>query len=483
MVAGFKWRWLAELRLLCGFMLLWLYIPPVLAAELTVMLDKAESEMGKYFLADIRYRGEPTDAEFNLSEWTAEFHLSAHNRQTLALENGGIQKSLSVRLYPRHSGQLTLASIAFAGVIAESTSVTVEPSIRNLIDATPRLQPLRDFYWSDQAIMIQLDVALHDPRNRVDADEFELEGFRVQALKPQRLSSAEGEFVRLQWMLITPSKGHVEIELPAIYQRGRGQFRYHLTQQILHIKPLPAYLPATIPVGQISVHSELQRIRNQPAWWRIDIKKIGYLPPQLEGLQEFIDSLGIDPDRVEIEQTHNSESGDAELRYRIPVPEWYFARPDRITFPYFDTETSQLNTLSHTLPVIWQVPPYMLVASLFLLMIVMFYAGYRLNKVAEQIRHWRRLRRHIKQADSAHSLRRLLTAGLAVKTLSEWSAQYPTALTQRIAQDLNQYCFANQASQELDQIKIRCLRFFTFAHTRRSVSSINSEPSASAGSG
>jgi len=462
------------------FMWLWLLSMPLRAAELTVTLDSAESEMGKYFLADIRYQGPATDAEFNLSEWSNDFFLSLQNSRMLALEQGGIEKTASVRLYPRRSGSITLPSIAFAGAIAGASRVTVQRSVRNDIDATPELLPLQSYYWTDQAIFIGVDVALHDVRNRIDVDDFELEGFRVQALKPQRRQQQGRDIIQLQWMLLTPQKGNYQIELPAIHQRGRGRFRYHLPALNLTIKPLPAYLPATIPVGQIDVSSELVREPKQAAMWRISIEKDGYLPPHVEGFQTLFDALGL---AAPGSKETTSQNGRVSLQYQLPVPGWYFASPNTIQIPYFDTRSGQLITLQHRLPVVWQVPSYVYVAGLFLLMIVIFYAGYHLNKVAELVRYWMRFRQQIQQADSAHSLRLLLTSELCSKTLGEWSAKTPCARAQQIAQDLNECCFARASEQKLTQIKGSCLEFFTLARIRRNVINRSSMPTAVANTG
>ncbi|MCK4709454.1 MAG: hypothetical protein KAU21_12620, partial [Gammaproteobacteria bacterium] len=89
-----------------------LFSSRIIAAELSVTLDKSEAEMGKYFLADIRYQGESAAGEFNLTEWQDNFYIDLQDSETvdIGIDKELQQKTSRVRLYPRHSGQITLAS-------------------------------------------------------------------------------------------------------------------------------------------------------------------------------------------------------------------------------------------------------------------------------------------------------------------------------------------------------------------------------------
>ncbi|MCK4707303.1 MAG: hypothetical protein KAU21_01710, partial [Gammaproteobacteria bacterium] len=375
--------------------------------------------MGKYFLADIRYQGESAAGEFSLSEWQDNFYVDLQDSETvdIGIDRDLQQKTSRVRLYPRHSGQITLASIAFGGAIAKSSVITVKQSIRNGIDGTPVIQPIQQNYWSDQAIIIQVDVALHDPGNIVESNDLEAEGFILQTLSTQRIQSTGVDVMRLKWLLLTPNKGHYEIELPAIHQRGRGRFRYHLPILKLNIKPLPAYLPPTIPVGSLTVHSEIIKPESQSPGFLLTIQKSGRIPEHVEGLQTLFEGLGLDRLDVEIENRIDASTGRVSRSYQIPLPAWYFAQPNSIQIPYFDTTKGKLEYLQHQLPGIWLAPDYIKIIGGFIILLIIFYAGYRINNLAEKVRLWKRLQLQISQSNSAHQLRRLLLKTQPAKNL------------------------------------------------------------------
>ena len=210
------------------------------SADLNVQLNKNETEMGKFIVAMISYHGEKTPGLPDLSDWEEKFYVDVQGNESFELSDGWLQSETRVRLYPRISGKLSLASLALGGAIAKSQQLIVKPLIRNEIDSTPIMQPLQSDYWADQAIMINVDISLYENRNNVVVDDLEIEGFVVRSLKPKRISTEAGDVIRLQWMLLTPSPGNYEIELPSIQQRGRSRFRFYLPKLKLTIRPIPA---------------------------------------------------------------------------------------------------------------------------------------------------------------------------------------------------------------------------------------------------
>ena len=438
---------------------------PILSAELSVNLDKHNAEMGKFIIATIEYRGDKYPADVNLSEWHETFYVDRQDAELSEMPNGQKQSVTRVRLYPRVSGNLELSSLALGGAIAKSQQVIVQPSVRNNIDATPVLHPVLPAYWTDQAIRLTVDVALHDEGNNVIANDFESEDFLVRTLKPERLKTSTGSVIRLQWVLLTPHKGIYNIELPSIQQRGRARFRYYLPKLKLNIKPLPAYIPATVPVGRINVSSELVNEKNQPALWELKIENSGRLPSHIEGVQTFFDQLEIPNKNISIKNQINSLTGKVTRTFEIQIPDWNLGYVNEIEITYFDTTTGRLEILKKPLPKYFNVPKHVLTSVILIVILLFFYIANRIDKLAEQIRNWHHFRLSIQQSKTGHQLRKILLTKSYAKSLAEWAGSQQSFLEQQVVIDLNQLCFSASSKEvELAAIKRQCLDYYSYKY-------------------
>ena len=440
-----------------GCSLLLLHPSPGHSAELSLELDKTAIEMGKYAVASISYVGSHDPGAADLSQWRDDFFIDPIDTELEATEQGQIHTLTRLRLYPRRSGDLSLDSIALGGSFIKPQHLLISPSIRNGIDATPRLLPMKASYWADQAIDIRVEVALHDQRNEVVAADFELPGFSLQTLKPERVKTPTGDRIRLGWIIMSPQKGHYRIELPAIDQRGRGRFRFYLPPLQLNIQPIPAYLPPTVAVGQLRVDSGLSTSTGGQRQWQLTVENEGRLPPQLEGLQALLDKLGIDELDLQVLNDSEDSTGLTRRMYTIPLPAWYLGGSQTLQLPFFNTATGRLETLHHQLPTAWQLPRPALWGAIFLLTLLLFYGGYRLNRQADKIRQRWRYRQAIQQAQTAHQLRRQLLLYHQARTLTDW-ARLQTKPTQQLACELNAACFGEGSQPSLGTLKKSCLR-------------------------
>ncbi len=435
------------------------------SADLNVQLNKNETEMGKFIVAKISYHGEKNPGLPNLSEWKEEFYVDVQENESFVLPDGRLQSETRVRLYPRVSGKLSLASLALGGAIARSQQLIVKPLIRHDIDSTPIMQPLLSDYWMDQAIMINVDIPLYEKRNNVVVNDFEVEGFVVRSLKPKRINTKAGDVIRLEWMLLTPSPGHYEIELPSIQQRGRSRFRFYLPKLKLTIKPIPAYLPATVPVGQPSVKSDLVNAKNKPATWLLRVENRGRLPTQVEGMQEFFEQKGLTPDDIVIEQQTDDRSLTVVQFYKIKIPDWNLWSANVLKLAYFNTTTGRLEFLEHRLPRFWNIPQYAQKGLIYFLILIFFYAANRIDRLARKVRDWRNLRMLIQQSSTGNQLRDALLNNVSFKNLSEWASYFQGSLPKQIALNLNELCFDLESQIKVDNIKKRCLEYFTYSRS------------------
>jgi len=422
------------------------------AATLDLQLDKSRIEMGKFIIATITYHGSKSPAAIDLSQWQDDFYFDRNDPDTVDDENNQLQQQTRVRLYPRHSGEITLDAIAAGGAIAYPRHVQVLPAIRNGIDATPKLQALKTEYWADEAIDIQIDVALHDKRNNVAAKDFEPEFFDSLRLPDQTIDKDRQPAIRLHWQLLSARKGDYWLELPSIVQRGRGRFRFYLPKLKLHIKPLPAYLPPTVPVGQPKVTVAIKTIANQKIL-QLSIQNRGRLPDGLQGFSDFLQALGIDESTVVSKDI--SQQGVIVRIKQIPLPTWLWPRQIDYRLNYFDSTAGQLKTLQQPLPWLWHAPRGFYWLMILLATLLMFLGMNRLDRWAARWRQRYRLRQQLIRANNPPQLRKILIDSAAVNTLQQWAQQFSRQRTQAsaLASRLDRACFSNQPTQSLAALK------------------------------
>lgn len=430
---------------------------PLQAATLDLQLDKSQVEMGKFIIATITYHGSSPPAAIDLSQWQDDFYLDRNDPEIVVNENNQLQQQTHARLYPRHSGDITLDAIAAGGAIAYPRHVQVRPAIRNGIDATPKLLALKTEYWADEAIDIQIDVALHDQRNNVVASDFEPEFFDSLRLPDQPIDSTQQPAIRLHWQLLSARKGDYWLELPSIVQRGRGRFRFYLPKLKLHIKPLPAYLAPTVPVGQPKVTVAIKTIENQEIL-QLSIQNRGRLPDGLQGFSDFLQAMGIDESTVI--STDIAQQGIITRIKQIPLPTWLWPRQIDYRLNYFDSAAGQLKTLQQPLPWLWHAPRGFYWLMILLATLLMFLGMNRLDRWAARWRKRYRLRQQLLRAKNPAQLRKSLIDSADVKTLQQWVQQSSRQLTQAhaLAIRLDRACFSNQPTQGFSALKQDSIR-------------------------
>jgi hypothetical protein len=436
--------------------ILFCFTPLIQAATLELKLDKTRLETGKFLLAKIIYRGTQTPGRIDLSQWQDDFFIDRNDAEISSSGDGLVEAEINVRLYPRHSGNLILEAIALGGAIARPAHVLVVDPVRNGIDATPKLRLKKNIYWADQPIDIEIEVPLHDARNNVVADDFELENFEVTRLTNRRIKTKRGVSVVLRWMILTARKGTYTLELPAIQQRGRGRFRFYLPPLSLRIKPLPAYLPPTVAVGKPAIETEVLQQRQHQAFLQINVSHHGRLPEQLAGFSELIETLGVAESAIEV--THENYDGIARRRYTIALPAWFLPQHVAFNLDYFDTDSGRLKTLHPQTPLLWQLPHYMLWLGILIVTILLFFALSQADKLAAGLRQRYRLRQQILQADDAQQLRHLLLNHSGEKTLFGWRKNQHKKQAEEIAEELNRACFARDHHILQDQLKRDCMK-------------------------
>lgn len=450
-------------------------------ALLKVVPDKSQVEMGKFLSVRIIYIGDSVPDSSSHDLWFEDFFVEHRETETETLPNALIQFTEYLRLYPRSSGNKTLGSIAMGGAFAQPVSIKVLPVIRKGIDGTPYWQALPESIWQGETIKVSITQNLLHPSNQVIAEDVVFPGFYVQSTEQEVWLKNDIKKVQLNWMITANKQGVFQLDLPAIVQRGRGRWRFYLPRAVLEVKPLPAYLPATVPVGQLSIETGLSYKGDQPFWW-VELRNKGQLPEEIYGIRKQLSALtGLDAELVEqlsdtylsIKQAGPDEDGFPSQRgfiqrYQIPVPEWTwgFTEGPEISAAYFSVQAGHTKIIKKHLPAVWHISKPWLSVFFVLFCLVLLLLLYGLNKGLKNIMAWRHYRHLLSQTHQAHELRKLLLLQGDFLTLDAWAADgfVQQEAKNNIARQLNALCYAQTSPHSLDIIKQQLIALYSWKY-------------------
>ena len=459
------------------------------SALLNVLPDKPQVEMGKFLSVRIVYIGDSLPENSYLGKWFEDFFIDRRETESENLANGLIQYTEYLRLYPRSTGNKVLGSIALGGAFARPVSIKVMPAIRAGIDAAPHWQSLPESIWQGETIKVSIVQNLLHPSNQIVAEKVLFPGFYVQGPEKEIVLHNNIKKVQLNWLITANNHGIFQLDAPAIVQRGRGRWRFYLPRAVLKVKPLPGYIPATIPVGKLSIQTGILYKDNKPFWW-VELHNEGQLPEEVYGIRSQLSELLNLPvesvKQLSVEQFKAQENSDYPTgfmhRYQIAVPEWTwgFSAGAEIVVPYFNVHKGQIRTVAKKIPAVWHISKswrtVFLIAFVFILLVILKL----IVKGLKNIMAWRRYRSLLSQTSQAHKLRKMLLTQGDFLTLEAWSTASAQADNDKkiknIARKLNALCYercylksyansnANHNPISVNEIRQQILEIHTFRY-------------------
>lgn len=441
-----------------GRRVLWLAVlllaAPVLhGAGLRVEAAKAALELGRPLPVTVTFQGAEDPGFVDYQPWREDFFVEPRDR---VVERGaaGVRVTEQVRAYPRRSGRLKLHALRHGGALSRPVAVTVTPPVHDGVDATPRVAPLPAAAWEGEAVDLTVTVPLLHPRNEVTAGELELPGFTVHALPPiKRQGGGHGEVV-LRWRLFGNDAGLHMLELPAIVQRGKGRWRFHPPLATLEVRPLPAYLPASVPVGALTVTGARVEAAGGPRW-RVSVASPGRLPAEVWGLRRRLAELGRTTVAAVTVATRTGAEAAMVQVYEVAVPRWSWdlGAGSQVTVPYFHPQRGALVEATIQLPAVWRLPSWARGLVLAAVAVAVAGAAWRARGVVRRWRHRRRLRRALGAAADPHVLRRLLLSAAGRRTLASWAEAAGGDDAEDVARRLNAACFSPRGHERAEALR------------------------------
>jgi len=328
--------------------------------QLKMYTDKVETELGRPLrleLIGIDLKEQLT--EINIKPLNKHFGVVTDYAIADASDSRWPNKSVQIvhlKLYPRITGKLTIPALKINNI----QSNTIEITSHKGKTSVPKVSFSSASPYIRQQNIVTVNVTSADSTSRLSiAKDDAIISFEAQPLAFKRTKQKDGRYLlQIGWALSALKSGTQQLQLPPIEYSVSGVLRkrFFLPSSVIQVKPLPNYLPPTIPVGKISIQSHLKQryflSTDALYYWELSLKgqlnNPYQLPPVLRQIKNNNEMryLAINSQRS-VNATENSLT--SRVSHSIPFKP---SSSGLISFPelhlqYFEPETGTIKTITH----------------------------------------------------------------------------------------------------------------------------------------
>jgi len=213
--------------------------------------------------------------------------------------------------------------------------------------------------WQRQQVILTLAINTPDEFARLEVEELDLSNFEVIALPFERSAVTEVKnhyIVKVGWILYPLVAGQYEIELPQVIYRPNGgrKIKLKIPPPTLNVRPLPSYIPATMPIGEIMINNTLSHKKSVKLYdtqtvlnWNIELITKNVLPQTIPPILRQVKSseaLDVFPETLDKKVTKTYKGLQNSLRYQIPIKALKSGKLDLppLIIQYFDPKDAKL---------------------------------------------------------------------------------------------------------------------------------------------
>lgn len=339
-----------------------------LAADLGLKLESTQVQLGQpvWLTLESRQTAVPLD-NIDLSPWQGKVVLP--RRFDVSRSEDQRTQRLRLQVYPLHAGRLNLPALHFMQQTTPPVQVEVTPARDSKHDSpilfqyhVSTLQP-----WQQQQVIVACTVTLATQYAVFRQADEDVKTVQLLPMQVQQRTYAEGgrsmtEY-RLGWVILPQRPGNLHLQLPPVeyVQDGVVTHRFFVPPIDLAVQALPAWLPGTIPVGQVRVthydiasrwldSSVLSRLRLQLQLEGVTDDRIPAYAMQLrsDGQWQYYAA------RTQLDTSSDHNGLHQQLRYDIPLLAKHIGlyRLPALRLQYFDPDSGTLRTALIKGPVI-----------------------------------------------------------------------------------------------------------------------------------
>ena len=370
--------------------------------KLILYTDKTESILGRPIRVDLYGINLKTKiSDINLAALNENFGVVIdyviNDTSDKRWPNKKIQ-ILKFKIYPRQTGSIKIPGISTKNVSSQEKEILVtKGKTSSPLIILPKNKP-----YEQQQLIIHVKVLSADSTSRLSIDKNPvIKDFASMPLPFERSKNKEGMYVlKTGWALTALKSGQLNLKLPPIEysMSGVSRKKFYLPSKLINIKALPLYLPPTIPIGKISIQSELSQNgllqSDSISYWNIkltgNLNDSYKLPPILRQVKSNsqIKFLPVNSTRS-IKSTNNSLI--SVVNHSIPFKA---LKSGFLTFPeiqlqYFDPVNGKINTLTHkakgafVLNIFWRILFILIITLIFIYIFIRSYKKWESFKFSQ----------------------------------------------------------------------------------------------------
>lgn len=331
--------------------------------QLTAAVDRKELYLNEHVVltlslvnSDTRLRAEGVAPNVDLTVLAGQFELGMPRtdfRFNLAREERRATSELTVELFPRRSGRLTIPAFSVDGLRTQPLVLQVLPLPA---DARPEVfarsgVTRRELHVGEQTLLY-LDLYYRTSLKQaefgatLEAEPLQIEVHALpNAERREKVDGLDYNVTRSAWAVSPQSDAPVTLHLPALWIETRAGKRWRLPAQEQRL--VVQALPADLPPGALAARPQLSQTTFGPAAagriapWQITVQAavgLNTLPEQLPlapAPNEF--KVYFDPPerRLEVHADGGVDSVAIYKGYLMPLAAGAFTTP-ALELPYFD---------------------------------------------------------------------------------------------------------------------------------------------------
>lgn len=244
-------------------MLAWLMVPVmVFGAEPPLRLVVATSgvEYGKLINIDVFASGLKPDLNtLDLSVLDRDF--TVETRDSVERDTEADRQHWRIHLYPRRPGELWIPSLTLNGNQTDPVKITVSHAVDRKDDVPIQVSSeVGDTtVWINQAVRVVMQIDSGSRYAWLETGTARSDGLEIVSLpqtRTTRMSDGKQRTLhRIGWVLYPQTPGTLTLQLPPVkYQRdGVITHRFYPPKIELHVRPLPEFVPPTMPIGRMTL--------------------------------------------------------------------------------------------------------------------------------------------------------------------------------------------------------------------------------------
>lgn len=289
---------------------------------------------------------------------------------------------LKFKIYPRKTGAILIPKIKFKNISSREKTISVQEGNTKAPTITlPTYKP-----YEQQQFTAIIRVMSPESTARLSVNEKDIiNDFDNIPLKFERKKYNKGMYeLQIGWALNATKNGELKLNLPVIEYSVSGVLRkkFYLPSIIISVKPLPSYLPPTIPIGKIAIQSTVTQKNwlrtNSIAYWNIkltgNINNSYKLPPISRQIKTNAD-VNFFPVNSKRSLNVDSTQLTSEVVHSIPFKplESGFLKLPKIQLQYFEPLNGKIITLTYRARNIFVLSLYLEVISGIILLLIFSY--------------------------------------------------------------------------------------------------------------